>query len=311
MKRPGFTLIELLVVITIIGILIGLLLPAVQAVRAAANRTQCSNNLKQITLACHNYESSFEAFPPGSTGKLNANGSFPNGWKDPKYGNLPFGHYGWAAIILPQVEQQPLYDSINFEEPAYAFSIPENGFTDRGPAGGEVNKEAARSQPSVFVCPAVARVQPATEFKDYGMNGGTGACCPERTQRNMDGMGYLNSFRRHSHVKDGTTNTFFFLEFAHSGSHSWVDFNKGANQFFWVHHISQGYVAAAHHNGKPTPPNDISWNNRAAHGSHQGGIMVSLVDGSVRFISDHIDFQTYRAMFTVAGEEYVDSTLIK
>jgi len=102
MGRRGFTLIELLVVIAIIAVLIALLLPAVQSAREAARRAQCVNNLKQIGLAMHNYISSFEAFPPGGItlrGDPWANGA---------------NSLNWRALILPQLEQSPLYNSINF-----------------------------------------------------------------------------------------------------------------------------------------------------------------------------------------------------
>src|SRR6202041_3150691 len=102
----GFTLIELLVVISIIAILIALLLPAVQAAPEAARRAQCVNNLKQIGLACFNYENQITAFPPGYIDYQNN----PNNTPD-----LDMGPgWGWAAMSLPNMEQQPLYNSINF-----------------------------------------------------------------------------------------------------------------------------------------------------------------------------------------------------
>jgi len=99
-RQRGFTLIELLVVIAIIAVLVSLLLPAVQQAREAARRTQCRNHLKQLGLALHNYHSSQNVFPPGYV----AGAAYPattNGW-------------GWCAQLLPQLDQGPLYDTINF-----------------------------------------------------------------------------------------------------------------------------------------------------------------------------------------------------
>src|SRR5690242_2517716 len=107
-SRTGFTLIELLVVIAIIGVLIGLLLPAVQKVREAAARTQCVNNLKQIGLACHSYHDANNSFPPGYIDGNPAGPSTPDNDVGPGW--------GWAAFLLPYVEQQNLYKQINFSQ---------------------------------------------------------------------------------------------------------------------------------------------------------------------------------------------------
>src|SRR3954447_15007821 len=101
-SRRGFTLIELLVVIAIIGVLIALLLPAVQAAREAARRAQCTNNLKQIALAMHNYHDTVGSFPPGGI-----SGGDPNGW-------WSGGWWPWTVFILPAMEQGTLYNAINF-----------------------------------------------------------------------------------------------------------------------------------------------------------------------------------------------------
>lgn len=301
----GFTLVELLVVIAIIGILVGLMLPAVQAARESGRRLQCLNNLKQLSLAVASYTATHSAMPPGSTGKWNGNNSFPSGWSDPSHGGgLPWGHFSWSAVILPQLEQQNLFDAIDFTVPAYAESIRENN-GERGPSGNVKNKAAASMQPPFFVCPSARRVKPKNQFKDYGINHGTGTCCPERTQLGMDGVAWVRSNTKTATIRDGMSNTFLFLEFAHWGSHSWVNPNEGTNQFFWVHHVSQGYVTCAEHDGTPTPPNSTYYNHRGAFSDHHGGVQVSFCDGHTGWISNHIDFKTYRAMFTRRGNDIV------
>jgi len=114
-RRSGFTLIELLVVIAIIAILIGLLVPAVQQVRAAATRAQCENNLHQLAIAAHNYYNDFRAFPPAY--RTPDGPTYSPGW-------------GWGAILLPYMDQKPLYD---------ALGLGKNPPAQFGPPGGWVN----------------------------------------------------------------------------------------------------------------------------------------------------------------------------
>jgi prepilin-type N-terminal cleavage/methylation domain-containing protein len=111
--RRGFTLIELLVVIAIIAVLVGLLLPAVQSARESARRMQCSNNLKQIGLALLNYHDTSSVFPPGAITGFKP-GDRP--WSDQFWGNVNRASLlSWRPLILPQMEQNPLYNAINFE----------------------------------------------------------------------------------------------------------------------------------------------------------------------------------------------------
>jgi prepilin-type N-terminal cleavage/methylation domain-containing protein len=306
--RRAFTLVELLVVITIIGILISLLLPAVQSAREAARRSSCANNLRQISLASCQYLETHGCIVSGNMGRSE--------WREPNSSCCPWGHFGWAAFLLPFMEQQGLYDSINFDVPAYAEHIPERsgwapgGDGNRGPAGHPDNKFAALNQPPVFVCASAHRIWPKTEQKDYGINGGSGRCCPERNGPH-DGVAWKNSQVKAAHIRDGLSNTFMFLEFAHFGNHSWVPYDRGANQFFWVHHTSQGYVTAAEHNGSPRPPNNTTWNGRPSHSAHPGGVQATMCDGHLIWVSDHVDFTIYRAAFTRAGEEGVTSDLFE
>jgi prepilin-type N-terminal cleavage/methylation domain-containing protein/prepilin-type processing-associated H-X9-DG protein len=138
----GFTLIELLVVVSIIGLLIALLLPAVSASREASRRAQCANNLKQIGLALLSYESAHGSFPPGGVNRLIMNASELNGWSNSD-GLGYAGSLSWRALILPQLDQSPLYNAINFYVPS---------------DGGGPDKDAGftiwRTSLAVFLCPS-------------------------------------------------------------------------------------------------------------------------------------------------------------
>src|SRR5438034_1431926 len=224
----GFTLVELLVVIAIIGVLVALLLPAVQTAREASRRSSCSNNLRQLTLAQLNYESTFKTLPPGSTGGgYVAVNSFQAPWADPQRSCCPWGHFSWAIVILPYVEQQGLYDQVNFSRLAYASKIMEhNGgataatsIIDRGPAGDPLNQLAAQSTPKTYMCPS-ARFVPGVrkEQKDYAMNGGPNGCCPERNNgSNTTLTGTANALNgiRLAEITDGTSNTILIFVAVH------------------------------------------------------------------------------------------------
>lgn len=323
-RRSGFTLIELLVVIAIIAILIALLVPAVQKVREAAARTQCINNMHQLVHAMHMYHDNNKVLPPGSKGPMNGNGSFPAGWCDPSLGcGLPFGHFSWAALILPYVEQGALYDSLDTNQPAYAQDILEDMSgtpppTQRGPAGAAKNQSAALSMPPVFLCPVSAR--PTTDpegkrYKDYGMNG-AGGCCPERTAVGMIGVTWVNASVRITDVTDGSSSTFLLLEEASFYDHSWLPDSTGSNHFMFVHHPSQGYI-------QQTPPNSSVFNNRSAMSFHGGanlsanvavtstvlkggdGVHAAMVDGHVIWVNNDVSTTVYQALFTRQGGETV------
>ncbi len=337
-RSRGFTLIELLVVIAIIGILIGLLLPAVQKVRAAAASAACRNNLKQLALAAHNYHDSYGHFMPGNgipqTSSLGGydpgTGKFTGIWQDPRFGGLPWGTHGWAAYILPFVEGDNVYRQINFNLPAYTPFFEEYGGDPRsksavtnngvptGPFGtpptglgyGDIaNQLAATSLPKVFTCPAARRARPENEQKDYGINGGiqSGGCCAERsTTKSSEGMAWLGSQVRMTDVSDGTSNTFFFFDLMNYGYHGRIDFGKGSNPAFFVQEAGQGYVIGST-NGKVSGawlPNDETSNHRGPESDHAGGgVFAAMADGHVVWVKDSVTPAVYLAAFTRAGGE--------
>jgi type II secretory pathway pseudopilin PulG len=303
--------VELLVVIAIIGVLVALLLPAVQSAREASRRSTCANNLRQLGLAAHNYESTFKVLPPGSTGGgyVGIN-SFQAPWADPQRSCCPWGHFSWAVIILPFVEQQAMYDQVNFSRLAYAFRIMEhaNGsqaasaVSDRGPVGDLVHQTIANSTPKMYMCPS-ARFVPDVrkQQKDYAINGGSTGCCPERnngTNATLNGVANALLGVRLAEITDGTSNTFLFLEAVHSKNQSWLPVNTGSNHFMWVHHASQGYVQGTFSN-LLNPPNDTQWNSRAPGSGHPQGVQATMCDGRVIWVSNNVDFfNVYLPTFT-------------
>ena len=207
--RPGFTLIELLVVIAIIAVLIGLLLPAVQKVREAAARMSCTNNLKQMSLALHAYHGSYNAFPFG---------------KGPSFSGCPvYARWSIHSQLLPYIEQDPLYQSINFsrapETPGMAGVI---NFMPAWENPDRANATACRTRVAMFICPSDNAVQPSDwpGQNNYYASQGVQSLCdltgslPSTIDPAAvpDGPLYYLSKVKFADLLDGTSNTAVFAE---------------------------------------------------------------------------------------------------
>jgi prepilin-type N-terminal cleavage/methylation domain-containing protein len=286
--NSAFTLVELLVVITIIGILIALLLPAVQAAREAARRMSCTNNLKQIGLGLHMYHDHHGCLPAGWRG-YNATGG-PN----------PLGEPGWAwaACILPFVEQEAVAANlIHFDQ---SIAAPEN--------------EAARMLPlPLFRCPSDTGEKMFTWVPDSGTGptlelatsnyiGVFGAenvhkCgeVPDGQQCTADGTFFHNSAVRFADIRDGLSNTFIAGErTSELGYSTWIGAPAGDE-------CAPGLVVGTA--GYPPNSEQTDIHNFSSH--HPAGTNFLLGDGSVRLISQYIDQTAYHALCTCAGGEPV------
>ena len=315
-RKGGFTLVELLVVIAIIGILIGLLLPAVQAAREAARRMQCTNNMKQIGLAMHGYHDTHNCFPPGNTFFNGQNGTSLLGTGNTcEAGGVYHGMMGWAAFILPFMEQNALYEKVDFTKRAYAsyVELGNYGHENGGACGDEANKEAGSNCPSYLACPSCPQSGLKGSQKDYCVNGA--AELPERTSTDsfapikantsdargpLLGLFWQNSGLGMQSITDGTSHTFLALELSSVTLPNATKQSKGANPFIMVGHWSEGYGLFTHCNVMDIEPNCMTYHEttRTPRSFHPGGLNATLADGSVRYVSDTCNFDAYKASFT-------------
>ena len=303
-RKSGFTLIELLVVIAIIAVLVALILPAVQAAREAARLTQCRNNLKQIAIALHNYHDRVGMLPPGWTA-------------DPRY--LTQG-WGWAAMLLPDIEQLALSQRLRFHESLTTpecmqlhqqsiptFVCPSDAYALSGVVIVQEPELVSDSlQSPLMFHPPPPKFFPMARSNYPAVYGSTSAAdAPD----SGNGLFHRNSPVRLRDILDGTSQTLMIGERRTTerqkkdfmGSDlTYVDLTLWMGVLPWCSDpysrvIGSGEVAPSTA-GRSFP----GFNSR-----HTGGVVFALADGSVRLLSNQIDAGVYRSLMTRAGGEVI------
>jgi prepilin-type N-terminal cleavage/methylation domain-containing protein/prepilin-type processing-associated H-X9-DG protein len=324
MSRPrrGFTLIELLVVIAIIAILIGLLLPAIQKVREASNRSKCMNHLRQMALALHNYESDKGTLPPAEVYPAQAT---------------------VQVVLLPYLEQAALYGHVDLT----------SGTSILGGSGTSYTRVRNQDVP-IYNCPSEMSTLRNSTYGRSNYFGNVGATANSQgltaslagifSPRNLLLMGYFESPKaKITDVSDGTSNTAAFSEVkrtlkagltadnelgVHSSTTGWSDTAPTAAHcnapmasathydYVGLQYFRGSVMWTAFYNHTTTPNKKGHWRCastlRIAHlpatSYHPGGVNVAFTDGAVRFVADTVELGTWKAMGTRAGGETVDPT---
>jgi prepilin-type N-terminal cleavage/methylation domain-containing protein/prepilin-type processing-associated H-X9-DG protein len=307
--RRGFTLVELLVVIAIIGILIALLLPAVQAAREAARRSQCSNNLKQLGIGFHNYHDTFRSFPNGS----HETPTYPGGGY----------HMGWAPKLFDFIEQGSRYDSVKALSP--------NPITELGPwrlNTAPHNGSAAVWGPvAVLACPSSVLGDRSPDITVFAWTSKQGALhyrgCAGRIEDVVNpsvaanwqyansGTIYPHSDTKFRDIIDGTSNTILLGE--SSSSEGWTASMKsgwGGIQpwtwgIYWYVDARRLMIDSKNIQFPINYRGTFATNSTPYTSYHPGGAQFLLCDGSARFVSQTIDLNLLKALGTRARKEII------
>lgn len=338
-RRRGFTLIELLVVIAIIGVLVALLLPAIESAREAARCTQCANNLKQIGIAAQNYYSVHQCFPVGADSKEWATATAPY-----SPSTFPYTFYRWSSLahLAQFLEETNAYNALDLTVPLYKD-------TNGDLLAQNVNGVALVVP--MFLCPSDFGQIVASQFAptNYvacagtGVNGGSPIA--------SDGIFFAASSTRLSQVSDGATHTALFSEsvlgqaLSHddpqmdykwrtlnlaypvltdaecSGAQQW-NYEDG-RQFAWVsgefrcalynhyyvpNSVTPDCIGDIITGAKNPSTNYSAYGWKAARSRHPGGVSLLMADGSVQFALDIVDPALWQAWATRAGNEVISSS---
>jgi prepilin-type N-terminal cleavage/methylation domain-containing protein/prepilin-type processing-associated H-X9-DG protein len=295
--RIGFTLVELLAVIAIIGLLVGFLLPAVQAARESARRTQCSNNLRQIGIALQTYEGSSRSLPSGYISQFLSDGTDTGpGW-------------GWAALLLNNLEENNLRGQLILDRPI------------EDPANAQTRVQAV----SVYLCPsdsvppvwsALKEVDPIAANKICDVASANYVGMFGDAEPGIDGSGlfFRNSHVRFREVTDGTSHTIAVGERSHLlGEATWIGSVTGAvlapgagdTDGIGAFEIEHGSSMVLGHAGERKSPGDPTSDVNQFYSQHPGGVSFVFADAHVAFLTMEMDYKVFKALATRAGGEIV------
>ncbi len=312
--RRGLTLVELLAVIAIIGVLLALLLPAVQSARESARRTACGNNFKQIALAMLAHHESLRVLPAGTQSTISGDlvgasitsspGS-PCWFRDIAFNTV--GRAPWSVMILPYMEQNDRYGLFNLTA-SFNGLITDGDFNINSPAPPSANIAQQRNANPSFQCPSDRKAGTSvsgtaswhTNYVGVQGGGATTQCKAEHDHSTFfkNGVLYHNSKISMAHVRDGASNTLMVGE---------TSVLAGPSSAWWAVSWASTVRIEPHANNIPVSvsaasdpinvrPMPASFTYRSFSSAHRGGVFFALCDGSVQFFSDDVNLDVYRQM---------------
>jgi prepilin-type N-terminal cleavage/methylation domain-containing protein/prepilin-type processing-associated H-X9-DG protein len=306
-KFHGFTLVELLVVIVIIGVLIALLLPAVQAAREAAHKLQCCNNLKQIGVALHGYETTYTRFPAGDSISVPQQCAGNSG--------VDCRGIPWHIAIMPYLELEGISDQVQQYNASWGWL----GWASAHP-------QLASQGLSVYRCPSDPQAVKYPAIRDYfAVCGGKKPALAAALWGSVytDGLFAVNKWRKPSDVRDGTSSTLAVGESAHliymglgpgyqsaeGGPITWPYGTSCTKPCTLTTHYTVRCARSTKHaiNTTMYPLTSADDNDRPFGSYHANGAQFLFADGHVDFLNDTIDMSVYRSLSTIDGGEILDA----